>query len=72
MLDEEELKIAADLPERRRLVEEFMSLKAGVTRTGHEVFGASGKNHDDLLTAISLACWFARKPAMGLQPRRLL
>ena len=72
MLDEEELKIAAGLPERRRLVDEFMSMKAGITRTGHEVFGASGRNHDDLLTAVSLACWFARKPSIGRQSRRLL
>ena len=43
MLDEEELKIAAALPERRRLVEEFMSLKAAPTKTGHQTFGASGK-----------------------------
>ncbi len=72
MLDEEELKIAADLPERRRLVEEFMSLKAGATSTGHEIFGATGKDHDDLLTAVSLACWFARKPSVGPQSGRLL
>ena len=72
MLDEEELKIAAALPERRRLVDEFMSLKAAPTKTGHQTFGASGSNHDDLLIAISLACWSARKPVIGHQSRRLL
>jgi len=72
MLDEEELKIAAALPERRRLIEEFMSLKTAPTKSGHQTFGASGSNHDDLLIAISLACWSARKPVIGHQSRRLL
>ncbi len=72
MLDEQELKIASGLTERRRLVDEFMSLKAGTTRTGHNTFGATGRNHDDLLIAVSLACWFARKPVIGHQSRRLL
>jgi hypothetical protein len=72
MLDEEELKIAAALPERRRLVEEFMSLKAGTTRTGHETFGAAGSNHDDLLIAVALACWSAKRPLAGHQSKRLL
>lgn len=72
MLEEEELKIAANLPERRRLVEEFMSLEANTTKTGHETFGAAGTHHDDLLIALSLACWSARKPTVGPQSRRLL
>jgi hypothetical protein len=68
MIENQELRIAADLPERRRLVEELMSMRSGPTRGGNGTrFGASGRNHDDLVLAISLACWQAKKGKVGEQ-----
>ena len=72
MLEEEDLIIAAELPERRRLVEELMALQVHAMPSGHESFGASGRVHDDLVLAVALACWQARKPVIGEQGRRLL
>jgi hypothetical protein len=72
MLEVQELTIAAELPERRRLVEELMALQSNVTSGGHQSFGASGRAHDDLVLAVALACWQARKPAIGLQGHRIV
>jgi transposase len=67
MVENQELRIAADLTERRRLVEELMAMRSGPTRSGATRFGASGRSHDDLVLAIALACWQAKKGKVGEQ-----
>ena len=72
MLEEQELRIAARLPERRRLIEELMSMRAMPLENGREAYGASGRKHDDLVLAVALACWGARRGTVGEQGQRLL
>ena len=71
MLEEGELRIAGRLPNRGMLVEELMGLRVGKTRSGQERFGASGRVHDDLVIAVSLACWAARRGSVGERGQRL-
>ncbi len=62
VLEEEQLQIAASLPETRRLVEEMMNLHPG----------RNSRHHDDLVIALGLALWQARRPEIGPQQKRLL
>ena len=61
MLERGELRTADKLPNRARLVEEMMNMKSKPTKSGNEVIGAEGKHHDDLVLAVALAAWAARK-----------
>ncbi len=72
MLEDEELRIAPNLAERKRLVEEMMCLRMNTTQTGHETYGATARQHDDLVLAVALACWGARRSTTGHQQNRLL
>ncbi|MBS1873470.1 MAG: hypothetical protein JSU00_09650 [Acidobacteria bacterium] len=66
MLELGELRISTRLPSRGRLLDELMNLRAGRSRTGKETFGAAGSSqHDDLVIAVALACWAARKGMVG-------
>lgn len=65
LLEKRQLRIAENLPERRRLVEELMSMRSGPTRSGRIAFGAGGRSHDDLVLSLSLACWQAKKGDVG-------
>src|SRR5262249_23709643 len=61
------LQVAEDLPEARILRAELGTFKVKVnTATGHESFEAwRERDHDDLVLAVALACWFAeRRPAV--------
>ncbi len=64
MLERGELRTAEKLPNRARLVEEMMNMKSKPTKAGNEVIGAEGKHHDDLVLAVALAAWAARKGSM--------
>lgn len=61
MFDNGELRIAAKLPNRARLVAELMNMKTRKSKDGTEAMGAEGKHHDDLVLAVALAAWAARK-----------
>jgi hypothetical protein len=54
MLERSELTIAGQLPNRARLVEELMNMRAKSLR-------AENGNHDDLVLAVALAAWAARR-----------
>jgi hypothetical protein len=64
------LRIAAGLEHATTLVEEMREMRVKVTPAGNEQYGVwrEGK-HDDLVFAVALACWAARKaqpnPPMG-------
>ena len=64
MLDQRLLAIAGGLPNRARLVEELMEMNVKPTRHQTEATGAEGKHHDDLVLAVALAAWAARKRSM--------
>lgn len=71
MLENGELRIARGLPEWRRFVEEMTRMRAKVTDSARETFGAMG-SHDDLVLAVALACWGARRGSVGEMGRRLV
>ena len=56
------LKIASGLPHAATLAKEMAEMRVKVTAAGREQFGAwrSGQ-HDDMVFAVALACWAARK-----------
>ena len=56
------LQIAAGMPYGAALVEEMAEMRAKVTAAGNTQFGAWREGaHDDLVLAVALACWAARK-----------
>ena len=72
LLEKGEIKIARDLQGMRVLMRELMDVQArerglGSVRMGAEGFG----QHDDLVTAVSLACWMARRRKDNNGPGRL-
>jgi hypothetical protein len=62
LLEQGMIQIAEGLPERAALVKEFADMRVKVTRAGNEQYEAgSGGQHDDLVSALSLACWAVRR-----------
>jgi hypothetical protein len=75
LLERGELRIAPKLREVGPLVRELMDMKAILGRRGTVRLGADGcREHDDLVIALALACWRARrkeKRTMGFMNQRL-
>ena len=62
------LKIAEGLPEARLLVDEFLNLQVKITEAGRDTYGTWREgDHDDLVLATALACWYAEK--VGGRPK---
>lgn len=62
MLRRSVLQIASGLKEGPALMRELEQMQMRVTRAGREQFGAwRAGEHDDLVFAVALACWGARK-----------
>jgi hypothetical protein len=58
LLQGSRLKICRALPEAATLVKELENYRLKITAAAHETFGAASDSlHDDLLTALALACW---------------
>ena len=56
------LRIAAGLEHATTLVAEMQAMRVKVTPAGHEQYGAWREGtHDDLVFAVALACWAAKK-----------
>jgi hypothetical protein len=65
-----ELRIAAKLREAGRLVKEFESMQVEARVNGRWKMGSTAE-HDDLVLALSLACWRAKRPQNGFGHMRL-
>ena len=62
LLQRRELKIAAGLAFGKTLVREMMEMRVKITAAGNEQYGAWREGeHDDLVLAVALGCWGARK-----------
>jgi hypothetical protein len=73
MLQENELRIARDLPLAHELRRELLQIRAEAGAPGRMRYGALGSGeHDDLALAVALACWRSRRPAAGEMGRRLI
>jgi hypothetical protein len=61
LLEREALRIARDLKEGRVLMREMMDMQIRESRSGGTRIGADGYGeHDDMVTALALACWRAK------------
>ena len=66
LLQQGELQIAKRIPYRDELMGEMSAMRVKVTTAGHEQYGAWREgSHDDLVFAVSLACWGAGKAQTG-------
>jgi hypothetical protein len=66
-LEKNELRIARRMGDVRTLMRELMDIRAEGGRIGAERAG----EHDDLVIALALACWRARRPSIGYRPGRI-
>ncbi|MES1258921.1 MAG: hypothetical protein ABUS51_10840, partial [Acidobacteriota bacterium] len=74
LLERGELRIARGLREAGALVRELMDVRATLRESGAVRMGADGcGEHDDLVIALALACWRARRgrAVNGCVPHRL-
>ncbi len=75
LLEKDELRIAGHLKDAGALVKELLDVKATQKSGGRVRLGADGcGEHDDLVIALALGCWRARKARMKnqLSPYRLI
>ena len=62
LFEYDELKIARTLVYAEALKKEMMDMRVKATPAGNEQFGAWREGeHDDLVFAVALACWGAKK-----------
>jgi hypothetical protein len=41
------------------LVQELLNFRVKITEAANETFGAGDGEHDDIVLAVALACWYA-------------
>ena len=62
-LQEKSLKFADGLSLGPTLVQEMLNFKVKITESAHDTYGAWREGeHDDLIFAVMLACWWAQRP----------
>src|SRR5262249_17818687 len=66
LLHDKRLKIQKGLPDVPVLLAEFSDFQQKVTDSGRWRFGARAGAHDDLILALSLACWAGAKRGLGI------
>ena len=72
LLEAGELRIARKLKDAGALVRELLDVRATAKRNGRMRLDGDGcGQHDDLVIAVALACWRAKRPSGGLVQGRL-
>ncbi|HTA45452.1 MAG TPA: hypothetical protein VK789_23555 [Bryobacteraceae bacterium] len=72
LLERGELSIAGKLAEAGSLVRELLNMRITLVGNGRVRLGADGLGeHDDLVIAVALACWRARRRQNGVGTQRL-
>jgi hypothetical protein len=72
LLERGELRIAKALIEAGSLVRELLDMRITMAANGRVRLGADGfGEHDDLVIAVALSCWRARRKRIGLVTSRL-
>ena len=61
MFEQGTVRIAAGMGEAQALLDELTAMRVQVGDSGRELFAGGGGAHDDLVMALGLACWGARK-----------
>lgn len=57
-LQNRRFEISAALPDAGVLVEELKNFRGTVSEAGHDHYEARDREHDDLVLALSMACWY--------------
>jgi hypothetical protein len=66
LLERDELGIARKMPDAGSLERELLDMQSTTTSSGRRRLGADGYGqHDDLVIALALACWRARRSQIG-------
>jgi hypothetical protein len=66
LLQARRLRVTRSLPETQTLVRELENFRVKITESANEVFGAWRQGqHDDLVLAAALACWWAERGNYG-------
>jgi hypothetical protein len=66
LMERDELRIARRMRDVGSLVRELLDMQSTTTVSGRRRFGAEGYGqHDDLVIALALACWRARRAEIG-------
>jgi hypothetical protein len=66
LLQNGRLRIAEGLDATTELVDELLDYRQKISDAGHDSYGpSSSTGHDDLIIALSLACWTAEKRGPG-------
>jgi len=70
LLQQRRLRFAQGLPETALLTGELQSFQVNVTANANETFSAREGQHDDLVLALALACWYGEHepPHVGFPP----
>jgi hypothetical protein len=72
LLEKGTLRIAKRMKEAGTLVKELIDVRATTNETGRVRLGADGAGqHDDLVIAVALACWRAKRAPIGWGAGRL-
>jgi hypothetical protein len=72
LLEKRELKIARGMEETGALIRELTNVRMTAAGSGRIRMGADGcGEHDDLVIAMALACWRAKRGQNGFGTRRL-
>ena len=68
LLQQRRLKIAASLPEAKTLTEELLNFRYKITEASNLTYESWREGaHDDLVLALSLAVWEAKKSVFGIE-----
>ena len=70
LLNNQTLHISQKLPEAVTLVNELGNFRANISDSGVATFGARSGQHDDLVLALALACWWLVGPQSAGSPMR--
>jgi hypothetical protein len=66
LLEERRSKVARELADTRTLVTELLNFRVQITPAANMIYGAwRAGQHDDLVLAVSLACWWAEGTELG-------
>jgi hypothetical protein len=74
LLQQQRLRFARGLPETALLTSELQTFQVRMTASANETFAAREGQHDDLVLALALLCWYGENmppPRPGLSPEVL-
>ncbi len=65
LMQQGRLAIDESLPDAGALRQELAGFGYSISESGRMTMAATGGGHDDLVLALSLACWWATRPSQG-------